>query len=209
MPKSNALRFARLVDWVEGRLTEEEAAAIARELERADEATRADVAWLRAFLQVSENIVLASPPPKVREELLQRFEAYAQERRKPGFLQRLMATLTFDSRVHMATAGARAAGAETSQQQLIYSTDVADVALSIQPHAHEPSFDVSGQVMPSGDMAPDIFSVQLLRGTEEFGITTTDDLGEFTFESVPVGTYEMVLSSESFEILIEPVELTM
>ena len=68
------LDFARLVDWVEGRLPEEEARAVEAQIDAANTATLADVAWLRAFALISENTVVASPPPEVRETLIERFE---------------------------------------------------------------------------------------------------------------------------------------
>jgi hypothetical protein len=69
------LDFAQLVDWVEGRLPEEEARAVGAQVAAGDTATLADVAWLRAFALVSENTVIASPPPEVHETLINRFEA--------------------------------------------------------------------------------------------------------------------------------------
>ncbi len=73
--QTRRLDFAQLVDWVEGRLPEEEARAVKAQVEAADTATLADVAWLRAFALISENTVIASPPPELRETLIERFEA--------------------------------------------------------------------------------------------------------------------------------------
>jgi hypothetical protein len=72
------LAFAQLVDWVEGRLPEEEARAVEARVEAGDPATLAEAAWLRAFALISENTVLASPPPEMRETLIERFEAKGQ-----------------------------------------------------------------------------------------------------------------------------------
>ena len=58
MPDSEDLKLARLVDWVEGRLSEEEARAVERQVSEADRATREEVAWLRAFARISENTVI-------------------------------------------------------------------------------------------------------------------------------------------------------
>ena len=77
MAESQDMEFIRLVDWVEGRLSEGEARAV-EERVAADSAARADVAWLRAFARVSEETVVASLPSEVREELIERFEAYAE-----------------------------------------------------------------------------------------------------------------------------------
>ena len=41
------IAFSQLVDWVEGRLSEEEARAVEEQVAVADAATLADVAWLR------------------------------------------------------------------------------------------------------------------------------------------------------------------
>ena len=71
--KTRRLDFAQLVDWVEGRLPEEEARALEARVEAADTATLADVAWLQAFALISENAVIASPPPELRETLIERF----------------------------------------------------------------------------------------------------------------------------------------
>lgn len=207
MRKKDAGDFARLADWVEGRLSEEEAQAVQEQVEVADEETRATVAWLRAFSRASEETVLASPPPEVRERLRVRFEAYAEGRRQPGLLEHLVARLSFDSGLQTALAGVRTAAVHGSPRQLIYSTDVADIALNIQKRSVGKDLDLSGQILPGEDVAPDSFSVQLLRGTEEVGITTTDDLGQFALESIAPGKYEMLLSADRVEIMMSPVEL--
>src|SRR5919107_1587208 len=95
--KSDDVEFVRLVDWVEARLSEQEARTVEEQVAAADSATRADVVWLRAFARISEHTVIASPPPEVRDALMERFEAYAEGKQQPNFLQRLVATLTFDS----------------------------------------------------------------------------------------------------------------
>ena len=45
MSKREDEEFARLMDWAEGRLSEEEARAVEERLAAADDATRAEVAW--------------------------------------------------------------------------------------------------------------------------------------------------------------------
>ncbi|MFQ5857074.1 MAG: hypothetical protein ACE5LU_15795 [Anaerolineae bacterium] len=207
MSESHELSFARLVDWIEGRLSDAEAKVVAEQVTKADAATRADVAWLRAFMRVRESVPIALPPPEVQEWLIRRFEAYAQDQQQPHRLKRLVATLTFDSSVQPGTVGVRAVDTQASQRQLIYSTGIADVVLNIRARVQDKYLDVSGQIFPIADVAPDVFSAQLLRGTEELGITMVDDLGEFTFEAIQPGRYEMVLSTEKYEVSITPIEL--
>jgi hypothetical protein len=207
MAESQDMEFIRLVDWVEGRLSEGEARAV-EERVAADSAARADVAWLRAFARVSEETVIASLPSEVREELIERFEAYAEGKQHPGLLQRLVATLTFDSNLRPAL-GLRAATVPESQRQLVYSTDAADVALHVRPRPRDGSFDINGQIFPSGGTESGIFGVQLLQGTSEVATTATNDLGEFTFEAVSPSVYDVLASDERVEIRIPQVALNL
>src|SRR5262245_46039673 len=107
MNDSNAPPFSELLDWLEGKLPPDQ--AVAERLETADEATQADLDWLRLFLQARQSVQFAAPPSRVRETLRERFAAYAEARKPPGLFQRLFATLTFDSRAQAATTGLRSA----------------------------------------------------------------------------------------------------
>jgi len=202
------IEFERLVDWVEGRLSEEESREVERRVEAAGEATRAEVEFLRTFFGASAGTVFEEPPPGLRDELERRFEEHAQRLRNPGLLRRLVATLTFDSGLQAATAGIRSASPNGAERQFVYTTDVADIALNLRPRRGERKLDLEGQVLPvAGETDPGSFSVRLLRETSEVETTGTDDLGEFTFESVPPGAYEMLFSTEGVEIVISPIDL--
>jgi hypothetical protein len=209
MPRSeDQEEFARLADWVEGRLSEQEASAIEERLAVADSATRAEVAWLRAFARISEDMVIASPPSRVRDALIERFEAYAEGKRHPGLLQRLVATLTFDSTLRPAL-GLRAAAVPEAQQQLVYSTDAADVAMHVRPRPQDGLFDLYGQILPLNGTDSGTFGVQVLAGSSEVATTATNELGEFTFEAVPPGEYEVLAGNERVEIRVPHVELNL
>ena len=205
MPDSEDLKLARLVDWVEGRLSEEEARAVERQVSEADRATREEVAWLRAFARISENTVIASPPPRVRETLTERFEAYAEGRQQPNFLNRLVARLTFDSGLEPAL-GWRTTSPEL-QRQLAYSTEAVDVVISVRPRPRDELLDLHGRIFSVNSTHPETFGVRLFVESSEIATTATNDLGEFTFEAVAPGVYEMIVSSERVEISIPQVEL--
>jgi hypothetical protein len=200
------IAFSQLVDWVEGRLPQKEAQAMEEQVEVADIATLADVAWLRKFVSATEDSVLESPPPEVRSTLIAHFKAHAEGRRTPGLLKRVVATLTFDGGLRPAV-GVRSAGTQGARRQLVYSADDLDVALNFLPRARDKNFDLDGQVLPRDDVELGSFSVQLLQSESELGITATDDLGAFAFESIPSGVYEIILSTERVEVSIAPVEL--
>ena len=200
------IAFSQLVEWVEGRLPEKEARAVEEQVAVADAATLADVAWLRKFVSATEASVLESPPPEVRSTLIARFRAPSEGRRTPGLLKRVVATLTFDGGLRPAV-GVRSAGTQGARRQLVYSADDLDVALNFLPRARDKNFDIDGQILPRNDVELGSFSVQLLQSETELGITATDDLGAFAFESIPSGVYEIILSTERVEVSIAPVEL--
>jgi hypothetical protein len=200
------IAFSQLVDWVEGRLPQKVAQAVEEQVAVADSATLADVAWLRKFVRATEDSVLESPPPEVRSTLIARFRAHAEGRRTPGLLKRVVATLTFDGGLRPAV-GVRSAGTQGARRQLVYSVDDLDVALNFLPRARDKNFDLDGQVLPRDDVELGSFSVQLLQSESELGITATDDLGAFAFESIPSGVYEIILSTDRVEVSIAPVEL--
>ncbi|MBD0353675.1 MAG: hypothetical protein ICV58_00660 [Rubrobacteraceae bacterium] len=206
MPNPEEVEFTRLLDWVEGRLSEQEARVVERQVAAAGSAPRADVAWMRAFARVSKDTVIAPPPSEVRDTLVERFETYAEGKQQPGFLERLVATLTFDSNLQPAS-GLRAASVSESQRQLVYSTDAADVAIIVRPRTRDGLLDVYGQILPSDSADSGVFGVQLLRGASEVATTATNDLGESTFEAVAPGVYEVLAGSDRVEIQLPEVEL--
>lgn len=197
--------FARLVDWVDGRLSEREARTIEKQL-ATDSTMQANIAWLQTFTVISQATVIAPPPPKVRDTLVDRFEAYAESHRRTGILTRLAATLSFDSGMQPAF-GLRAAGVPESQRQFVYSSEVADVAINLRSRPHDGLSDLDGQIFPVDGTDPGAFIAQLLNGSSEAPTTATNDLGEFSFWAVPPGTYEVLASSDQVEIQLTGVEV--
>ena len=208
MPGSKKrVEFGRLVDWVEGRLPEDEARAVEEQVARADSRTLADVAWLRKFVKATDNAVLESPPREVRDALIARFEAYANGQRTPGLLKRVLASLTFESDLRPAV-GLRTAGAQQARRQLVYSAGAFDVALNLRSGVADKNLVLDGQVLPREDQELKPFSVQLLHGGTELGLTATDELGSFALRDIPPGVYDIVLSTDEEEISIAPVDLS-
>ena len=208
MPGSKKrVEFGRLVDWVEGRLPEDEARAVEEQVARADSRTLADVAWLRKFVKATDNAVLESPPREVRDTLIARFEAYANGQRPPGLLKRVLARLTFDSDLRPAV-GLRTAGAQQARRQLVYSAGAFDIALNLRSGVPDKNLVLDGQVLPREDQELKPISVQLLHGGTEVGLTSTDELGSFALRDIPSGVYDIVLSTDQEEISIAPVDLS-
>ncbi|NJM39495.1 MAG: hypothetical protein HC853_01340 [Anaerolineae bacterium] len=199
--------FLKLLDWVEGRLTEQDAATIAEAIAHADPETQGTVQWMRALQAVSSRMVLKPLPQRHRQDLVRLFREQAEEGKKPGFLRSLLATLTFDSRWQVATAGVRALNGLSDQRQVVFSTDAAEVIISIHPSRDGDKLEMLGQVMSAEPSDTEKFLVQLLQNDVEFQNTQADPLGEFVFEKVPPGSYSLIVRTKHLEIQTPPVDL--
>ena len=206
MPSQTRISLKTLADLVDGRLSEGEAAEVRSRLADADPRTQADLAWLQALATFRRAMPLEAPPKRVRETLCTHFRRWAEGRRRPSLFQRLVAQLTFDSRLQPALASAR--GRPTASGQLLYTTDRMDIELHLLP-AGPGQVRILGQALARDpDLNVADCAVQLLAGEREIGLTSTSTLGEFTFEAVPGGDYTLVLVSEEGEVELEHVDLT-
>ena len=207
MRKDNC-QFELLLDLVEGRLDEATAVALTDSIQSNSE-LQADMAWIKNFGSLSQDIVLATPDPSVHDVLKRRFEVYAQDRRQPSFFQRIKAALTFDSQTQFALSGVRSAGQQGQERQVVYGTDVADIALNILPRPQDEQFNLYGQVFPLTDETREVYTVQLLHDAVEWQVATTNQLGEFWFEAMPSQTYEVVVIGDQFELVIAPLSVNL
>lgn len=206
MPDPVELNFERLLDWVEGRLTTQEAEAIARQV-AINQAAQATVEWIQAFRRVSGQLMLTAPPPAVRQALVQQFAEYAARQQQPPLWRRLLAALQFDSALQPAPAGMRAGGGNIARQ-LVYASDDADIMLNSQARKTDPRFNLFGELLPNrADLMSDEFCAQLLQNNQEIAITMLDDLGQFSFEGLASGAYQLILSSATVEIELDPVKI--
>jgi hypothetical protein len=205
--KRNNPTFEQLVNWLEGRLPPEEARLVSEHMAAADASELADVAWLKKFYEASQGRISPAPPPAVADRLTRTFSAYAQTRRQPSLFQRLAASLSFDSR-RSGVEGVRSASLADSHCQLVYETDLATIALTVQRRGQDDTYDLLGQLLPAYDGDVELVRVSLLREQAEFDTTVTDDLGEFTLTALPPGPYTLVLISARYEIKIAPLELS-
>ena len=85
---------------------------------------------------------------------------------------------------------------------MIFTTEVAEIALNVHSIQADENFMVTGQIFPTADTPPDAFSIQLLRAAVEVALAATDELGEFTFADIPAGKYDMIVSAGQYEVVI-------
>jgi hypothetical protein len=90
---------------------------------------------------------------------------------------------------------------------LIYTTEAAEIALTVQSILPDKNFIVTGQIFPMEDTPTHTFSIQLLRDAWEVALAATDELGEFTFADLPAGEYDIVVSAGQYEVVIPSLHL--
>jgi hypothetical protein len=205
--KNTPPTIEELLDWLEGRSSEEEAQRVAAYVATAEGSVQADVAWLRNFLEISRSTESVEPPAILTERLERRFAALARDRRPPSLRERLIATLQFDSGMSLAR-GVRATAATSHQRQFLFETTQATVICTVQ-RREDDLVDLLGQVLPEAESEAELTRVSLLKENLEFDSTITDDLGEFTLNAIPYGQYDMVLDSVQYEIMIPSIDLSL
>lgn len=196
-----------LVDWIDGRLSSDEAELVEAWANQSE--SDADLAWLHAFRQSRQAIVLDEPPAELRRELRGMFADHvataAAETERPSLTQRLIAALSFDSGLQLGMAGAR--GHADALRQLIYSTDVADVTLTLQDG--DAGLQIDGQILPLIDMALGELHAELTQDGEVVDEAAVDASGQFTFASISPGAHQLAVRSETLTIEIESIDLRM
>lgn len=199
-------QFQQMLDRLEEKLYTAEAQEAVPFTDATDQE---NAAWLQNFLDLSQKMVLVRPPASVRSSLRHHFDQlHRQTQPSPSLWQRLTARLTFDSNQQLAVAGMRSAVLEDRVQQLVYATPTAEIALHLHPHDQQDGrFNLYGQVFPLADTTDTIYAVQLCQADIETATTATDELGEFSFQAIGKGIYDIVFSSDQFEVVITPITL--
>jgi hypothetical protein len=215
---NNDITWEKIVDWVEGRLTNQEAQAFATALASASEATQAEAIWVRAFYKLGASVPLKDLSDSARQKLRAEFEQWSARRNVPQplaalsrFFRVFAATLSLDSWT-MPLVGVRYGDVPRDSRQLIYTSELADIALNIRPHNREGILDLRCQVFASGDSSSALnfqsISAQLIQGAV-FRQTQVTDLGDFLFSQLQPGNYDLSLVSDDFEIAIPNLSLSL
>jgi anti-sigma factor RsiW len=191
---------------LENKLSPEEAAVL-EQLIAANPGLQEQVAWLQEFLQISRTTVLATPPATVRQAAHAAFAAYANQTRPPSLLRTLIASLAADNWQRPALASARNISLLSEPRQLIYSSDLADVALNAHMQIGSQQVNLDGQIFPLDDSDPADFIAQLLQNGLERGLAFADALGKFSLTGLTPGHYDLLISRAGVEIEVGPLEL--
>lgn len=146
----------------------------------------------------------AEPPAPLRAALDARFDSWAATRRGRPWRAAVTAVLASATGTGPIVAGLRGAATDRARQ-LLYTTDVAEIALHLREHGSVATID--GQVLPLADDLDDVVVVELWRGDERCASVDTDDSGSFVLEDVVAGTYRLTVAWLDLEIGVGPVEV--
>jgi hypothetical protein len=206
MKERGRSNFEQLIEWFEAHSSIEGAKLLFTQLSTADEAAQADTAWLHKFYKASRTISLAEPPAELSERLEHCFATYARNRRSPSPYKSLKASLSFDN--HLAPAwGTRPAVTSETRRQLVFTTELATIGLTVQQRTHGGRFNLLGRILPTAGTTS-LIQVLLLKDQQEFDRTLTNDLGKFTLIALPPGFYDLIFSSDQYEITISALYLS-
>ena len=119
--------------------------------------------------------------------------------RKPSTLSRIVAALTFDSLTAAPAYGLRSQPGVG--RQLVYSTETIDIDVRVS--AEDDEWQIAGQV--PGSLGA---SGEVTLKSDSFSATTKlTELCEFSFSSVPEGTYKLSFQLPGMTIETPPLEL--
>ncbi|WGX95226.1 hypothetical protein [Nocardioides sp. L-11A] len=178
--------FAELLDWVEGRLSDEAAAAVAAYVDSGDPATSASVAWIRDFLAAAGSMPLSQPPADLSARLRGVFDQLHRPTHTDGWSD---AWLLHDARSGLA-AGVRSG--DDGGVHLAFDSELGRFVLDATG-AGVGEVDVQGLVMPTpGTGGVDL--AFLAHGDLRRAVRTTPD-GRFDARGVPVDVDELWLTA--------------
>ena len=197
------LAYETLVQLAEGARADRGLAASAR---REAEIHLAGCSSCRSLFGEAQRIVaamhgddLAAAPPSVIARALQAFRPLARPvaagAEGPGPVRRwLEGLLQFDSAAAPAL-GMRAGGEASPARQVVYTLDDYDLDLRLEPGGA--GWLVAGQLLGS-----DALGMATLAGEEGRYGCALNDLGEFTFEDLPAGVYNLSIALPDVDLVI-------
>ncbi len=199
--------FERLIDYLDNRLPEDEAAGVSAHLTAscADCAESRD--WYKQVRDVAAADDTVAPPSWVLKRAIRIFDAPREHPKLAARLGQSIAALVFDSFARPVLAGVRST--ETANRQLLYRAG--DFSIDLQVTSSEDSrADLIGQVLKQGD--PTFESVAglefgIARGGETVFSAVTDEMGEFIVRGVEPGLYDLRIELSQGSISVPDVPL--
>jgi len=188
----NCPGFERLIDFLDDRLDEEQAARMAAHLLTDCGACYESRIWYLQVKSIAASDDSIAPPAWVLKRAVRIFET-ARAPRRSARVGQAIASLVFDSFARQSLAGVRSA--ETANRQLLYSAGDYTVDLQVASTEHARA-DLMGQVLLEGEAAFDAVSglkLDIARGGKVVCSVTTGEMGEFKFAGLEYGVYDLTV----------------
>lgn len=203
----NCPSFERLVDFLDKRLEEAEAAAVSTHLATKCAVCAETTGWYERVRVVAATDDSVVPPFWVFKRAVRIFDTQRHRPRLPERIGKAIASIVFDSFARPAVEGVRST--ETANRQLLYRAGDYSVDLQIAPSEQARS-DLIGQVLKEGESLFESVSglkLDLARSGRIVFSAVTDDMGEFKICGIEHGVYDLrvQLAEGSITVLDMPV----
>jgi hypothetical protein len=200
------MKIEQLLDLAQGRAGAALADQIQAHLASGCARCQANWNWIQKVAWLAATDDSLEPPQWVLERAVRLFQAYGPEP-KPSRLKRLVASLVFDSLAQMQPVGIRQTA--QAERQFLYQAGDWDVDLLFEAGDEPGMISITGQVLSSSAAIQELdgIPVHLGQAGKILISTVTDRLGEFTFDHVPSGTYELSLELHGQQLWIEHLDV--
>lgn len=164
--------------------------------------------WLQKLVRLTATDNLVEPPRWVVQRAVRLFQEQGPQR-KPRLLERIVATLAYDSMAQKQPVGVRQTGRAT--RQYVYRAGDWDVDVLVEVGDEPEILDMTGQVLKREGTGGEVagIPVHLVQGEKIMGSTVTDRLGEFTFDHVAGGIYDLSIELRHQEVWIKHIAVTL
>ncbi len=167
--------------------------------------------WLTDVIRLKSEDQSFDAPEELIQWLVAQFRVQsANYVPQPSKLRRLIANLVFDSLTTDRMVGVRSklAGVENfGPRRLLYHAEGYDIDLRFEQSKSSGCEELVGQVLPEPEtVAPSKeFTVRLLNGEQEIGISQTDVNGMFVFAQIQAGVFDLKIEANDGEIFISQI----
>ena len=198
----NCPDFESLVDFVDKRLDEQDAARVAAHLATGCSVCGETTNWYGRVRLTAEADDSTAPPSWVLKRAVRIFD---EQRTRPRLIQRIgdaIAALVFDSFARPALVGVRST--ETANRQLLYRADEYSIDLQVSPLEHS-SADLMGQILKEGGEDFDSvcgLKLELARAGNVIASAVTNDIGEFKVSGIEHGVYDLQVELSDGKITV-------
>jgi len=189
------VRFERLIEYLDGRLSDEDARPVAEHLAEGCGRCDGDRRWYGLLASMKRVPEMVEPPEWVFRRALRLFENRPRAERTGMRALRAAARLIFDSFSQPAPAGARSGAAPS--RHLLYAVD--DYSIDVRIAASgDAGVDLVGQVLSTSESGFDMvagIAIDLAREGETISSAVTDEVGVFTIRRLGAGEYDLQIDA--------------